>query len=68
MTSQGKEVACCMLFCIFVLYMCSSCGVKVRSLPVMIPRTLFALAFVKELPLMVTGIEGGGGNFSYHKR
>ena len=29
----------------------------------MIPRTLFALTFVKELTLMVAGMEGGGGNF-----
>ena len=38
-------------------------GVKVRSLLIMIPRTLFALNFIKELPLMVTLTEAGGGNF-----
>ena len=43
--------------------MFSTCEVKVRSSSIMIPRTLSAFAFVKELPLMVTGIEGGGGNF-----
>ena len=29
----------------------------------MIPRTLFDLTFVKELPPMVPGMEGGGGSF-----
>ena len=61
MTSQDKELVCCMPFYIFV--MCSTFGVKVRSLSIMIPRALFALTFVNELPLMVTGMEGGGGNF-----
>ena len=41
----------------------SICGGKVRTLSIMIPSTLFASALVKELPLMVTGMEGGGGNF-----
>ena len=61
MTSQDKELVCCMPFYIFV--MCSTFRVKVRSLSIMIPRALFALTFVNELPLMVTGMEGGGGNF-----
>ena len=45
--------------------MCLMCGVKVMSSTIMIPRTLFALTFVKELPSMVTGMEGGGGNFFF---
>ena len=43
--------------------MYSTCEVKLRSSSIMIPRTLFALTFVKELPLMATGIEGGGQVF-----
>ena len=62
MTSHGKELACCMFFCIFFM-MGSTCRVKVRPSSIMILRTAFALAFVRELQLMVTGIEGGGGNF-----
>ena len=33
----------------------------------MIPRTLFALTFVKELLLKVTKMEGGDGNFFCNK-
>ena len=62
-TSQSRELACCRQFYISVKLMYSTCGVKVRSSSIMIPRILFALTFNKELLLMVTRMEGGGGNF-----
>ena len=46
-----------------ILHFGVMCRVKVRPLSIMIPRTLFALTFVKEILLMVTRMEGGSGNF-----
>ena len=39
-----------------------------RFSSVLISRTLFALNFLKEFRLMVTGMEGGGGNFFLSKK